>query len=82
MPVADFQGAGCRGKACAVKKFVVDMVVPEEKPEILSAADKEVREIQDQFANGLVTNGERYNKVIDIWAQATERITSQPSISN
>ena len=46
---------------------VNDMYVPEEKNAILQAADKEVKEIQDQFANGLVTNGERYNRVVDIW---------------
>jgi DNA-directed RNA polymerase subunit beta' len=53
---------------------VNDMVVPEEKPEILAAADKEVREIQDQFANGLVTNGERYNKVVDIWSRTNDQV--------
>jgi DNA-directed RNA polymerase subunit beta' len=53
---------------------VNDMVVPEEKNEILAAADTEVREIQDQYASGLVTNGERYNKVVDIWSRTNEQV--------
>ncbi|MDP8162580.1 DNA-directed RNA polymerase subunit beta' [Pasteurella skyensis] len=51
-----------------------DMVIPEEKESIISAAEKEVAEIQEQFQSGLVTAGERYNKVIDIWAAANERV--------
>ena len=53
---------------------VNDMVVPEEKPKILKAADEEVKEIQDQFASGLVTNGERYNKVVDIWSRTNDLV--------
>ncbi|SUX76351.1 DNA-directed RNA polymerase subunit beta' [Citrobacter freundii] len=45
-----------------------DMVIPEKKHEIISEAEAEVAEIQEQFQSGLVTAGERYNKVIDIWA--------------
>ncbi len=51
-----------------------DMVIPEKKYEIISAAEAEVAEIQEQFQSGLVTAGERYNKVIDIWATANERV--------
>ena len=51
-----------------------DMVIPEKKYEIISAAEEEVAEIQEQFQSGLVTAGERYNKVIDIWAAANERV--------
>ena len=50
------------------------MVIPEQKYEIISAAESEVEEIQEQFQSGLVTAGERYNKVIDIWAAANERV--------
>ena len=50
------------------------MVIPEKKYEIISAAEAEVAEIQEQFQSGLVTAGERYNKVIDIWAAANERV--------
>ncbi|WWO95491.1 MAG: DNA-directed RNA polymerase subunit beta' [Candidatus Dasytiphilus stammeri] len=51
-----------------------DMVIPNNKEEIVKEAEKEVTAIQDQFNVGLVTAGERYNKVIDIWATANERI--------
>ncbi len=44
-----------------------DMVIPEKKHEIISEAEAEVAEIQEQFQSGLVTAGERYNKLIDIW---------------
>jgi len=53
---------------------VDDMVVPDEKVKILEAADVEVKEIQDQFASGLVTNGERYNKVVDIWSRTNDLV--------
>ena len=53
---------------------VNDMVVPESKPEILDKAEVEVREIQDQYASGLVTNGERYNKVVDIWSRTNDQV--------
>ncbi|AKC60114.1 DNA-directed RNA polymerase subunit beta' [Blochmannia endosymbiont of Polyrhachis (Hedomyrma) turneri] len=51
-----------------------DMVIPDKKVDIINAAESEVAEIQDQFQSGLVTLGERYNKVIDIWATANERV--------
>ncbi|BDX08031.1 DNA-directed RNA polymerase subunit beta' [Planctobacterium marinum] len=51
-----------------------DMVIPDEKSEIIDAAEAEVTEIQEQFQSGLVTAGERYNKVIDIWSAANERV--------
>ncbi|HHQ4659037.1 TPA: DNA-directed RNA polymerase subunit beta', partial [Aeromonas hydrophila] len=52
-----------------------DMVIPDAKKDIIAAAEAEVAEIQDQFLSGLVTAGERYNKVIDIWASANERVS-------
>ena len=51
-----------------------NMVIPENKKEIVAKADKDVLGIQKQYMEGLITYGERYNKVIDIWAQATEKI--------
>ena len=51
-----------------------DMVIPEAKKEIIDSAEAEVIEIQEQFQNGLVTAGERYNKVIDIWSNANEKV--------
>jgi len=53
---------------------VDDMVVPQEKVKILELAEEEVKEIQDQFASGLVTNGERYNKVVDIWSRTNDLV--------
>ncbi len=53
---------------------VNDMVVPENKQEILSVAESEVKEIQDQYASGLVTDGERYNKVVDIWSRTNDQV--------
>ncbi len=51
-----------------------DMVIPSDKESIISEAEYEISEIQEQFQSGLVTLGEKYNKVIDIWAIANEKI--------
>ncbi|HBR96922.1 MAG TPA: DNA-directed RNA polymerase subunit beta' [Gammaproteobacteria bacterium] len=53
---------------------VEDMVVPKDKQDIIAAAEGEVKEIEDQYASGLVTNGERYNKVVDIWSHANDQV--------
>ncbi|HSM30157.1 MAG TPA: DNA-directed RNA polymerase subunit beta' [Woeseiaceae bacterium] len=53
---------------------VNDMVVPEGKPDILAVAEAEVKEIQDQYGSGLVTDGERYNKVVDIWSRTNDQV--------
>jgi DNA-directed RNA polymerase subunit beta' len=53
---------------------VNDMVVPENKQEILAVAENEVKEIQDQYGSGLVTDGERYNKVVDIWSRTNDQV--------
>ena len=53
---------------------VDDFVIPEEKPGIINEAEKEVKAIESQFESGLVTQGERYNKVIDIWSRANEKV--------
>lgn len=52
-----------------------DMVIPAAKKTIIEAAEEEVAEIQEQFEQGLVTAGEKYNKVIDIWSTANERVS-------
>ena len=54
-----------------------DMIIPSRKDEILEKAEKEVRKIDDQYKGGLITDGEKYNKVVDIWAQSTERIAGE-----
>ncbi|HET9189901.1 MAG TPA: DNA-directed RNA polymerase subunit beta', partial [Rudaea sp.] len=51
-----------------------DMKIPGEKAKILEGAEKDVKEIQEQFASGLVTAGERYNKVVDIWSRTNELV--------
>ncbi len=56
---------------------VGNMIIPENKKSIVLQADKDVLKIQKQYMDGLITDGERYNKVIDIWAQATEKIASE-----
>ncbi|MCZ6498569.1 MAG: DNA-directed RNA polymerase subunit beta', partial [Gammaproteobacteria bacterium] len=53
---------------------VNDMVVPEQKPKILALAEQEVKDIQAQYASGLVTDGERYNKVVDIWSRTNDQV--------
>jgi DNA-directed RNA polymerase subunit beta' len=54
-----------------------DMTVPSGKTAIIEKAEKEVKRIDDQYKTGLITDGEKYNKVVDIWAQATETIASE-----
>ena len=56
---------------------VHNMIIPENKKEIVDQADKDVLKVQKQYMDGLITDGERYNKVIDIWAQATEKIAAE-----
>ena len=53
---------------------VDDFVIPDEKPAIIDAAETEVKSIEIQYESGLVTQGERYNKVIDIWSRANEKV--------
>ena len=50
-----------------------DMKIPDAKKRALEQATKEVTEIEEQYTEGLITDGERYNKVVDIWAQVAER---------
>lgn len=53
---------------------VNDLVVPKKKPDIIAQAEDEVRKIQAQFSSGLVTQGERYNKVVDIWSRTNDLV--------
>jgi len=53
---------------------VNDFVIPDEKEGIIDAATAEVKEIESQFASGLLTHGEKYNKVIDIWSRANDKV--------
>jgi len=56
---------------------VNDFEIPDEKASIVSAAEQEVKEIESQYASGLVTQGEKYNKVIDIWSRANEVVSTK-----
>ena len=61
------------GLSIAIK----DMVIPESKTSFLDTAYDEVKKIKEQYSEGLLTEGERYNKVIDIWAKVTENIAEE-----
>jgi DNA-directed RNA polymerase subunit beta' len=54
-----------------------DVTIPAEKEEIIAKAQKNVDEVYSQYTRGFITNGERYNKVIDIWTRATTRVAEK-----
>ncbi|SDX74139.1 DNA-directed RNA polymerase subunit beta' [Marinobacter mobilis] len=54
---------------------VNDFEIPPEKYELVEAAEDEVKEIESQYASGLLTQGEKYNKVIDIWSRANDKVS-------
>ncbi|PKN24900.1 MAG: DNA-directed RNA polymerase subunit beta' [Deltaproteobacteria bacterium HGW-Deltaproteobacteria-21] len=54
-----------------------DMRIPSRKAEIVEKAENEVKRIDDQYKSGLITDGEKYNKVVDIWAHCTEKVASE-----
>jgi DNA-directed RNA polymerase subunit beta' len=54
-----------------------NMHIPTRKEDLIGKAQREVNEIEKQYAEGLITNGERYNKVIDIWAHVTEQVANE-----
>jgi DNA-directed RNA polymerase subunit beta' len=54
-----------------------NMIIPRKKQDLLTRAGREVDDIQGQYTEGLITDGERYNKVIDIWAQVTEEVAQE-----
>ncbi len=56
---------------------VDDLLIPKRKGELLEQAQKDVQEIEEQYTEGLITDGERYNKVVDIWAQVSELIAEE-----
>jgi len=53
---------------------IQDMHIPSSKGELIERARKQVNEVEQQYQDGVITNGERYNKVVDIWAHTTEQI--------
>ena len=56
---------------------VKDMVIPSRKQDILDSAMAEVREIESQYKDGIITDGEKYNKAVDTWAKATEDVAAE-----
>ncbi len=54
-----------------------DMVIPQRKAEILERARAEVDQVEEQYQEGLITEGEKYNKVVDIWAKATDEVAAE-----
>ena len=58
----------------ASRSAIDDMLVPKEKPGLIERAEKEVKEIEQQYVSGLVTSGERYNKVVDIWGKTGDEV--------
>ncbi|MDR0679280.1 MAG: DNA-directed RNA polymerase subunit beta' [Puniceicoccales bacterium] len=54
-----------------------DMIVPESKPHVVESARKRVAEVNRQFAKGIITEGERYNKIVDIWTGATDEVANE-----
>ncbi len=52
-----------------------DILIPDEKAKIISESDKQVANIEDQYQNGLISRGEKYNKVIDLWDKTTKKIS-------
>ncbi len=63
--------------AAGISICVDDMVIPESKSKLLAEAEGQVQEIQQQYDEGLITDGERYNKVVDIWAQTGDRVAKE-----
>ncbi len=54
-----------------------DMIIPASKAAMITEAEKQVEEIQGQYDEGLITNGERYNKVLDIWSQTSDKVAKE-----
>jgi len=53
------------------------LIVPKKKQKILEEAHQQVQEIEEQYRKGLISDGERYNKVIDIWAKVSEEVAAE-----
>ncbi|MDD5450101.1 MAG: DNA-directed RNA polymerase subunit beta' [Candidatus Omnitrophica bacterium] len=66
-----FEQATLAGISIAVD----DLVIPTQKAACITAAKQDVKNVEDQYRKGLITGGERYNKIIDIWTHATDRVS-------
>ncbi|HLU68674.1 MAG TPA: DNA-directed RNA polymerase subunit beta', partial [Kofleriaceae bacterium] len=65
------------GTKAGISICIDDMAIPDAKYTLIDEAKKEVAEIEEQYTEGLITDGERYNKVVDIWAQVAEAIAKE-----
>src|SRR5690606_38370695 len=54
-----------------------DMVIPPRKKELIDRAQEDLQRVIDQYQEGLITDGERYNKVVDIWAGVSDKVTEE-----
>lgn len=54
-----------------------DLVTPANKPELVGQADREVLEVEKQYQDGVITNGERYNRIVQIWSETTEKVAKE-----
>lgn len=54
---------------------VSDVIIPKEKEHLIETADKEVKQVQEQYRSGVMTNEERYNRVVEIWSRANDNLT-------
>jgi len=61
--------------AAGISMSIDDLEIPKEKETCLKSAKQEVAKIEDQYKKGIITSGERYNKIIDIWTHATEEVS-------
>jgi DNA-directed RNA polymerase subunit beta' len=61
----------------AVSIGIEDLVIPANKVTLVKDAEKQVVEVQKQYLDGAITNGERYNKVVEIWSNITERVSDE-----
>ena len=53
-----------------------DMIIPKEKRQVIDNAYKQIAEVEKQYRNGVITAGERYNKIVDIWTHCTDQISN------
>ncbi|MCZ7592612.1 MAG: DNA-directed RNA polymerase subunit beta' [Kiritimatiellae bacterium] len=61
--------------AAGVSIGLSDMIIPEDKAVIIEDAEKQIEDVEAQYRKGIITDGERYNKIIDIWTHATDRVS-------
>ena len=56
---------------------MADMVIPARKEPIIAAAQDEIKLVENQYNDGLITEGEKYNKVVDIWTRASDEVAAE-----